>query len=111
VRHHCPHEFAEQRDATAWDGLCPICLNEYREQAEDFRAEIAREAFTAPDADWNTILDSLRARIADALQRGEAKARCGWQGICDKAVGHTSAHAFRPRLPRNEAFPPAEETA
>ena len=35
------------------------------EAAEDFRAEIVVDAFTAPDADWNTILDSLRARIRD----------------------------------------------
>jgi len=34
------------------------------EAAEDFRAEIVVEAFTGPEADWNTILDSLRARIA-----------------------------------------------
>lgn len=40
------------------------------EEAEDFRAEIAKEAFTAPDADWGTILDSLRARIADLPDEG-----------------------------------------
>lgn len=34
-------------------------------EAEDFRAEIVVDAFTAPDADWETILDSLRARIRD----------------------------------------------
>jgi len=35
------------------------------EAAEDFRAEIVVDAFTGPEADWHTILDSLRARIAD----------------------------------------------
>lgn len=34
---------------------------------QDFRAEIAAEAFTAPDASWETILDSLRARLVDLL--------------------------------------------
>ena len=55
--------------------------------AEDFRAEIAIEAFTAPDADWDAILDSLRARIRD-LQTPAidvACSYCGGQGCqaCD----------------------------
>jgi hypothetical protein len=29
--------------------------------------------------------------------------RCGWKGICEKAVGHTGHHVFTPRLPWNEA--------
>ena len=36
-----------------------------RDEAEDFRSEIVIDAFTAPDADWDTILDSLRSRIQD----------------------------------------------
>ena len=43
-----------------------VRLREVLERAEGFRAEIVIEAFTAPDADWGTILDSLRARIRDA---------------------------------------------
>lgn len=35
--------------------------------AEDARHALAIEAYTAPDADWDTMLDSLRSRIRDAL--------------------------------------------
>jgi len=51
-------------------------LRAERDAAEDFRAEIAVESFTAPDADWSTILDSLRSRIAASVARAKkAEAR------------------------------------
>lgn len=40
-------------------------VEQERDEAEDFRSEIAIDAFTAPDAAWDTILDSLRSRIRD----------------------------------------------
>lgn len=43
----------------------------YRDSAEDARHALAIEAFTAPDADWNTILDSLRARVANLVLNWE----------------------------------------
>lgn len=33
--------------------------------AEDFRHDMALQAYTAPDADYDTIRDSLTARVAD----------------------------------------------
>lgn len=44
-------------------------LQRENEKAEDARAMLAVEAFTAPDADWLPIIDSLRFRHADALAR------------------------------------------
>ena len=54
--------------------------------AEDFRAEIVLDAFTAPDADWLTILDSLRARIRD-LAGGVREDGCYTDPLLDRSEG------------------------
>lgn len=46
-------------------------LQQLRDEVGDLRHNLALRAFTAPDADFDTILGSLDARINDAVQRGE----------------------------------------
>lgn len=46
-------------------------LQQLRDQLEDLRHNLALRAFTAPDADFATILTSLDARIRDALNPQE----------------------------------------
>lgn len=39
------------------------------EAANDAKLALAEVAFTSPEADWNVMLDSLRARLKDRRKR------------------------------------------
>lgn len=60
------------------DGLTALCkrqgeqLDVLQDERGDLRYNLAQRAFTAPDADFDTILGSLDARIADLLARVQA---------------------------------------